>query len=101
MPLAHLEAIFKDHKPGRFVTIIRGVDRLGGDAALLRVSVGVIPNGQTEVKPEVNFHQTMAAVKTPAGWRAAFLQATPAQFHGRPEMSAKLTEELRQAAARG
>ena len=30
------------------------------------------------------------------GWRIALYQNTPAQFHGRPELSRALTEELRQ-----
>lgn len=95
---AHLSAIFKDHKPGRFVTIIREVRELGIDTALLRAAVGVIPHGQETVKPEVNFLQTMTAVREGGQWRAALLQATPAQFHGRPEMSEKLTAELKAAA---
>lgn len=95
---AHLTAIFKDHKPGRFVTIIREARTLGDTTALLSAVVGVIPHGQDTVKAEVNFLQTMTAVKEGAAWRAALLQATPAQFHGRPEMSEKLTAELRAAA---
>lgn len=97
---AHLTAIFKAHKPGRFVTIVRDVRTLGADAALLGAVVGVIPNGQDTIKPEVNFLQTMTAVKEGGQWRAALLQATPAQFHGRPEMAEKLTAEL-EAAAEG
>ncbi|MGH2514102.1 MAG: SgcJ/EcaC family oxidoreductase, partial [Ktedonobacterales bacterium] len=30
------------------------------------------------------------------GWYVALFQNTPAQFHGRPEVSAALTAELRQ-----
>lgn len=95
---AHLTAIFKDHKPGRFVTIVRDVRELSDDAALLLAVVGVIPHGHDAVNPEVNFLQTMTAVKEGGEWRAALLQATPAQFHGRPEMSEKLTAELKAAA---
>ncbi|WP_395648143.1 SgcJ/EcaC family oxidoreductase [Terricaulis sp.] len=95
---AHLTAIFKDHKPGRFVAIIREVRELGADAALVRAAVGVIPHGQKVIKPEVNFLQAMTAVREGGQWRAALLQATPAQFHGRPEMSERLTAELCAAA---
>jgi uncharacterized protein (TIGR02246 family) len=96
---AHLTAIFKDHKPGRFVTIVREVRQLSDTAGLVRANVGIIPNGQKEIKPEVNFLQTLTAVKQNGQWRAALLQA-PAQFHGRPEMSAQLTADLREAAER-
>lgn len=95
---AHLRTIFKDHKPGRFVTIVRGVRPAGQDAAVLSAVVGVIPHGHDDIKPEVNFLQMLTAVKHAEGWRAVLLQATPAQFHGRPEMSEALTAELRQAA---
>ncbi len=98
---AHLQAIFKDHKPGRFVTIVRGVEAVGADTAHLRAVVGVVPNGKTDIEPKVNFLQTLTAVRESGVWRAAFLQATPAQFHGRPEMNEQLTAELRAAAAKG
>lgn len=95
---AHIGAVFRDHKPGRFVIVVRDVRLLSETSALLRAVVGVIPNGQSEVKPEVNFLQTMTAVREGGQWRAALLQATPAQFHGRPEMAEKLTAELKAAA---
>jgi len=35
------------------------------------------------------------------GWRAALFQSTPAAWHGRPQDSAALTEELRDVMRRG
>lgn len=99
--LDHLTAIFRDHKPGRFVTITREVRALSADTAMLRAVVGIVPDGKTEIEPKVNFLQTLVAAKEAGAWRAALLQATPAQFHGRPEMSEQLTQELRAAAAKG
>jgi len=38
----------------------------------------------------------MVVVKSDGQWRIAVFQNTPAQFHGRPELVKKMTDELRQ-----
>lgn len=91
-----LEAIFEDHAPARYVGKVRGVESLSGESALLRAVAGMVPPGQTELNPAVNTMQTLVAIKRDGQWRIALYQNTPAQFHGRPELSQALTEELRQ-----
>lgn len=61
----------------------------------------MVPPGQADLSPAVNSVQTLIAVKDRASWRIALFQNTPAAFHGRPEASAALTDELRQVLREG
>jgi len=64
------------------------------EVALLRAVVGMVPHGQREINPATNAIQSLVAVEQDGYWRIALFQNTPAQFHGRPEAVAQLTEEL-------
>ena len=66
------------------------------DVAILRAVVGMVQPGQSDLNPAVNAVQSLVATKQDDKWRIALFQNTPAQFHGRPELVQKLTEELRQ-----
>jgi uncharacterized protein (TIGR02246 family) len=99
-------AIFKDHVTAAYIGIVREVRMLTDDAALLRAVVGMVPQiagppGASDINPATNAIQSMVAVKAPDGWRIALMQTTPAAFHGRPEASEALTEELRAALREG
>ncbi|HZD00504.1 MAG TPA: SgcJ/EcaC family oxidoreductase [Actinomycetes bacterium] len=97
---AHYLEIFADHRTAAYVGKVRGVRRLSADVALLRAVVGMVPPGQSDINPAVNAIQTLVAVKQRGRWRVALFQNTPAAFHGRPELSERLTEELREARSR-
>jgi uncharacterized protein (TIGR02246 family) len=92
--VTELSAIFADHEVARYVTKVRSVTALGADAALLYAVVGMVPPGGSEIKPEQNSIQTVVAHRAGADWSVALFQTTPAQFHGRPELSQALTAEL-------
>jgi uncharacterized protein (TIGR02246 family) len=92
---ASLTAIFAHHPTAPYVTKVRWVRLLGGDVALLRAVAGMMPPGQSDVNPALNAIQTLVAVRRDTVWAAALLQNTPAAFHGRPDASAALTNELR------
>lgn len=96
-----LGRIFRDHATGAFVTRIRGVKQLAAGVALLRAVAGIVPPGQDDVKPERHMVQLLVAVKRDGRWRAASLQTTAAQYHGRPELLQALTAELRAELGRG
>lgn len=98
---ATLGQIFADHVTATYVAKIRGIRQLAPDVALLRAVVGMVPPGQSDINPAVNAMQTVVAVKHGEEWRIALLQNTPAQFHGRPELSDALTQELRQLLSTG
>jgi uncharacterized protein (TIGR02246 family) len=91
----HLGGIFRDHQTARYVSKVREVRLLAPDVALLRAVAGLIPPGKTDINPATNAVQSLVAVKQDGAWRIALFQNTPAQFHGRPDDAAALTEELR------
>ena len=93
---AHIGQVFADHQTGAYVGKIREVRLRTSDVAILRAVVGMVPPGQVDINPAVNAIQSLVAVKQEGGWRIVLFQATPAQFHGRPELVQQLTDELRQ-----
>jgi uncharacterized protein (TIGR02246 family) len=91
-----LGGIFAHHQTAAYVSKVRDVRFLAPDVVILRAVAGMVPPGKTDINPAVNAIQTMVAARHDGTWRIASYQNTPAQFHGRPEMSEALTEELRQ-----
>ena len=91
-----LSQIFADHQTAAYLGIVKEVRLLSPDVAILRAVAGMIPPGESDINPEVNAVQTLVAVKQQNNWIIALFQNTPAAFHGRPELSERLTEELRQ-----
>ena len=91
-----LGQIFAHHAMAAYVAKVRIVRFPVPDVAVLRAVVGMVPPGQSDLNPVVNAVQTLVAAKEDGRWRIVLLQSTPASFHGRPEVSEQLTEELRQ-----
>jgi uncharacterized protein (TIGR02246 family) len=94
---ATLKGIFADHETGAYVGIIRSMRFLTPEVALLRAVSGLIPAGQSDLNPALNAQQALIAIKHDGAWRIALYQNTPAQFHGRPDLVQRLTDELRAA----
>ena len=92
-----LSQIFANHQTAAYLGIVKEVRLLSPDVAILRAVAGMVPPGELDINPEVNAVQTLVAVKQQNKWIIALFQNTPAAFHGRPELSERLTEELRQA----
>src|SRR5215213_10191403 len=97
----HLRPIFADHPTAAYVAKVREIRMLDRDVGLLRAVVGMIPPNADDINPAGNTIQTLVAVQNAHGWRAALFQSTPAAWHGRPQDSAELTEELRDVMRRG
>jgi uncharacterized protein (TIGR02246 family) len=93
---ATIRQVFADHVTASYIGKVRSVQFLGPDIALLHAVVGMVPPGQSDINPAVNALQTLVATSADSQWHIAWFQNTPAQFHGRPEASAALSEELRQ-----
>ncbi len=91
-----LHDIFADHQTGKYVGKIREVRFLSPETAILRAVCGIIPHGSIDINPALNSIQTLIASKHNGQWWIALFQNTPAQFHGRPEHSEALTQELRE-----
>jgi len=97
----HLRPIFADHPTAAYVAIVREIRMLGRDVGLLRAVVGMIPPNSDDINPAGNTIQTLVAIQNADGWQAALFQSTPAAWHGRPQDSAALTEELRDVMRHG
>jgi uncharacterized protein (TIGR02246 family) len=91
-----LQTIFASHKVPSYVYKIREVRFLSDNTAILRAVVSMVPQGGTDIIPEVNAIQTLVAVKYHDKWLVELFQNTPAAYHGRPELMKQLTDELRE-----
>jgi uncharacterized protein (TIGR02246 family) len=89
-----LGRVFADHETADYVTKVRSVKPLASDAALLHAVAGMVEPGGSEILPDRNAIQTVVAHRGGDGWSVALFQTTPAQFHGRPELTEALTGEL-------
>ncbi|HET7283861.1 MAG TPA: SgcJ/EcaC family oxidoreductase [Nitrososphaeraceae archaeon] len=92
-----LSQIFANHQTAAYLGIVKEVRLLSPDVAILRAVAGMVPPEESAIIPEINAVQILVAVKQQNNWIIALFQNTPAAFHGRPELSERLTEELRQA----
>jgi len=90
----HLATVFENHITATYVSIVRNVQAIEHSVWILRADVGMIPPGKNEINPKLNAIQSLVLVRTNNGFRIAFLQNTPAAFHGRPEAAEQLTIEL-------
>jgi len=97
----HLRPIFADHPTAAYVAKVREIRMLSSNVGILRAVVGMIPPGSDDVNPAGNTIQTLVAVQNADGWQVTLFQSTPAAWHGRPQDSAALTEELREVMRRG
>ncbi|UOQ49318.1 SgcJ/EcaC family oxidoreductase [Gracilibacillus caseinilyticus] len=91
----HVAPIFKDHPTAPFVYIVKTTELLDANTALLRSIAGMVPVGEEDIKPDLNAHQSLLAVREKEQWKVKLFQNTPAQFHGRPELVEEMTNELR------
>jgi uncharacterized protein (TIGR02246 family) len=91
---AELGRIFADHETAGYVTKVRRVWELSEDAGLLWAVVGMPSPETAEIMPDRNAVQTLLATRGLEGWSVALFQTTPAQLHGREDLSEALTREL-------
>jgi uncharacterized protein (TIGR02246 family) len=98
---ATLKGIFADHPTAAYVAKIREIRPLGPGVTLLRAVVGMMPPGKSALNPAANAVQSLVCVTEAGRPRIALLHNTPAAFHGRPQMTEQLTEELTEVARRG
>jgi uncharacterized protein (TIGR02246 family) len=92
---AHVSEVFSHHQTATYVTIVRDVRPITSDVTLLRANAGMVPPGKDDLNPELNAVQSMVAARRGGKWEIALFQNTPAAFHEKPDLSKKLTEELR------
>jgi uncharacterized protein (TIGR02246 family) len=93
---SHLHPIFENFPTPPYYGKVKSLSFLSDNAVILRAIAGMVPIGKTELSPELNTHHTVVAVKEGENWLIKLFQNTPAQFHGRPELVEKMTEELKE-----
>ncbi|MFZ0476172.1 MAG: SgcJ/EcaC family oxidoreductase [Halobacillus sp.] len=94
--ISHLKPIFRDHPTPPFVNKVKDVKFIGTHTAIIRAIAGMIPPGESDIKPDVNTHHTLVLEHKEDEWKIELFQNTPAQFHGRPELVEEMTNELRE-----
>ena len=58
-----INSVFKNHKTGKYVTIVKEVRFLSPDIGILQAVTGLVPAGKDELEPKTNAIQTMVAEK--------------------------------------
>ncbi|MBI1315109.1 SgcJ/EcaC family oxidoreductase [bacterium] len=96
-----LSAIFAQHPTASYVAKVREVRPLGAGVTLVRAVAGMIPPGKNEINAAVNAVQSLVVAGSGQDTEIALFQNTPAAFHGRPELSERLTKELSDVARAG
>jgi uncharacterized protein (TIGR02246 family) len=97
----HLGPIFTDHPTAAYVAKVREIRPLDTNVIMLRAIVGMIPPGADRLKAETNAVQTLIAQRSDGEWRIVLFQNTPAQYHGRPDLTERHTAELEPLVAAG
>ncbi len=93
--------IFSHHPTAAYVALIREIRLLSPGVAWLKADVGMVPAGKDDINPALNAVQTMIAVKDEDAWKISVFQNTPAAFHALPELSQRMTADLREVLRNG
>ena len=96
-----LTSIFANHKVASFIGVVREIRAVAPTVFILRAVAGMVPQHKKKINPEVNTIQTLIAQKENNGLLVSLYQNTPAAFHGRPELSKQLTDELQEVVNAG
>jgi uncharacterized protein (TIGR02246 family) len=91
----HLDPIFTNHPTATYVAHVRDVRSIGADLSLLRAMAGMVPPGEDQVNPAVNALHTVLVRGAGETARIVLFQNTPAQYHGRQDLSDEHLEILR------
>jgi hypothetical protein len=83
-----------DHKTAIYYSLIRDIKMINDNVFMLRANVGMVQPGKSSIEPSKNAIQIMIGRWNNESGEIMLFQNTPAQFHGRPELSEKLTQEL-------
>lgn len=93
---SHLHLVFEQHDTPRYIGKVKKIHFLRPEIAILRAIAGIVLPGQHDISPSENAHHTLVMIYDAERWEIQLFQNTPAQFHGRPELSRQMTDELRQ-----
>ena len=91
----YLNGVLMKHEPLFHTTIIRSIRFITDDVCILETAVGTFFHDKEDIDPSLNMVQTVIVKKKNNSWLIEQLQNTPAAFHCNPELTIKLTEEIR------
>lgn len=63
-----MDSIFRDHKTGSYIGVVRDVRHVGERAALLRAVSGVVPAGAEDINTDLNAVQSLVAERRDGAW---------------------------------
>lgn len=92
-----MDEIFSNFPTAAYVHIVKDVYTVTPNVIHISAVVGMVAHGDTDITPTVNAVQIATVVRDNDEWLLSMLQNTPAAFHGRAELSQKLTDDLRLA----
>jgi uncharacterized protein (TIGR02246 family) len=92
----HLAPIFASHPTPRYVVKLREVRQVSPDVVLVQAISGLVPEGGSDIVPELNSVQSLLAVRDGGGWFIELFQNTPAALHGQETLRDEMTRELRE-----
>lgn len=90
----HLDQVFENHTPPRYISKIRMIRPLTPDIYFLEAVAGMVRDGHLDIDPHLNTIQTLILRREGSHWKVEHMQSTPAAFHGREEDQRTLTHEL-------
>jgi uncharacterized protein (TIGR02246 family) len=93
----HIGDVFRHHQTPLYTARVKRVRFLTPESAIVRGHVGMRTAPTLVINPALNAIQSLVAQWVDGAWRVALFQNTPAQFHGRPDLVAAMTEELQRA----
>lgn len=97
--LGHLEPIFENHPTATYVARVNDAREIGDGLVLLRAMAGMVPPGTTDVNPSVNALHTLVVRRTGDTSSIVLFQNTPAQYHGRQDLSDEHLDLMKQQLA--
>jgi uncharacterized protein (TIGR02246 family) len=83
----HLEPIFTNHPTATYLAHVIDVREIGSGLVMVRAMAGMVPPGENQVNPSVNALHTVLLRTSDGEPSIVLFQNTPAQYHGRQDLS--------------
>jgi len=97
----HLEPIFETHPTATYLAHVIDAREISAGLVMVRAMAGMVPPGENQLNPSVNALHTVL-LRTGSGVPSIVLfQNTPAQYHGRQDLSDEHLKTLQPQHAAG
>lgn len=85
--LDHLGPIFENHPTATYLAHVIDARQIGSGLVMVRAMAGMVPPGENQVNPAVNALHTVLLRTGNGDPSIVLFQNTPAQYHGRQDLS--------------